>query len=501
MSAPPTKSRVVRNTFILYARMIVTLLVSLYTSRVVLQQLGVVDFGILNVVGGVIALLSFLERSIITTFQRFLCIEIAKGTIDTQRKVLGSAYWIQFIVALSVILLGETAGLWFVEEKLVIPVDRLEAAKVLYQITIAIFVVNMVRVIYNALIISYEEMSAYAYLCIFEAIGKLLIAYLLMATTHDSLITYSFLLLGVNIVITISYYLIAIRKCGNIHPIWLGVTSYFKKMISFASLNIVGSMSHVIKNQGLNFLLNIFGETTVLNAARSISLQVYTAVYSFVTNFQTAFAPFQMKTFHADSATGNEQKLFELTRFSFYILSVMAIPIIYATDYILHLWLGDNVPYYTVPFTRIVLFMGIFEALSNPLINNIYAEGKIKILQILVFIINMGILTISYLLLSYGFDCISVYIADFVAAILCYVTRIYIAYRYTGLKVWHYILEVIRPLALLSFIALAIYCLFALIGINMWCAILATELAFLFLVYYYLEPQLRSFVIAKFKRR
>ena len=477
--------------------MIVTLLVSLYTSRIVLQQLGVEDFGILNVVGGVIALLNFLERSVITTFQRFLCLEIAKGGTDSQRKIIGAAFVIQIILAFLVILLAETIGIWFVNEKLVIPFERIEAAHYLYQITIAIFVVNMFRVIYNAVIISYEEMSAYAYLCIFEALGKLLIVYFLKLTVYDKLVTYSFLLFCVNVIIALCYYIIARRKCGNITPLFNGLFFYFKKMLSFASLNILGSMSHVIKNQGLNFLLNIFGCTTILNAARSVSLQVYTAVYAFVTNFQTAFGPFQMKTFHADSVVSNEQKLFELTRFSFYILAIMAIPIMYATDEILHLWLGENVPAYTVPFTRIVLLMGIFEALSNPLINNIYAAGRIMALQILVFLINISVLILSYLLLSKGYDSISVYWADLGAAVFCYTIRVYIAHKHTSLNVVHYLSKVTQPIMILSIGAAIIYKLSLMTNISVWLTAFLVEFILLLSIVFVFEPQLRFYILSR----
>ena len=433
-----------RNTFILYIRMVVTLLVSLYTSRIILEILGVEDFGIYNVVGGVVAMLGFLSQSLTVTFQRFFCMEIAVNNVTEQRKILGASLILMAGIVSIVIALSETVGLWFIKNHLVIEPNRLSCAKIVFQTSIISFAFNLVKSIFNAIIISYERMTAYAYLCIVEVVSKLGIVYFLLLVNGDKLEAYAWLVLAVNAIYLQLYIGYCRIKFKEIKPSFNGYRMTLKKLFSFSSLSIIGSMSHIVKAQSLNFILNIFGGA-VVNAARAISQQVYYAVYSFVSNFQTAFSSYQLKNTVVKNQSKNISDLYNFSFLSFHIMMLMIIPIVFNIDSILHLWLGDNVPRYTSLFTIMVLIMGIFDALSCPLINLINASGKIKTLQISIFIINISVIPFSILLLKMGMELTTVYVMDMIAVFWSYIARILVSWKHAAVEIGGYLCHLLLP--------------------------------------------------------
>lgn len=444
------------NTLILYVRMVVSLLVSLYTSRVILEILGVEDFGIFNVVGGVVAMLGFLSQSLTVTFQRFFCMEIAVNNIDEQRRIFGASLILMGGIVGIVIIFSETAGLWFLEHHLVISPDRISCARIVFQASIISFAINLVKSIFNAIIISYEKMTAYAYLCIVEVLTKLGIVYLLLLISGDKLEAYAWLVLAVNGIYLLLYISYCRVKFKEITPSISDYQVTLKKLFSFSSLSIVGSMSHIVKAQSLNFILNIFGGA-VFNAARAISQQVYYAVYSFVSNFQTAFSSYMLKNAIVADKDKNISDLYNFSFISFHIMMLMIIPIAFNIDSILNLWLGENVPKYTSYFTIMVLIMGVFDALSSPLINIINATGKIKTLQISIFIINICVIPVSILLLKIGVELTSVYIVDLIAVFCSYLVRMCVSCKYTPVKIGSYMQQLLLPVFTILLIYITIF--------------------------------------------
>ena len=342
--------RIAKNTLMLYIRMLFTMGVSLFTSRVILQTLGIEDYGIYSVVGGIITMFAFINGGMISATQRFLTFEIGKGNLLQLKKVFSTSLQIHTLIAFVIVLLGETVGLWFLYEKLVIPPDRLVAALWVYQCSIIVCVINIMSVPYNADIIAHEKMSAFAYISIIEVILKLAIVYMLYVTPWDKLITYSILLLIVQLIIRCIY----ARYCSNhfeeSHYCHQVDKSLFKEMFAFAGWSFWGNLAGVLYTQGLNMMLNMFFGP-IVNAARGIAVQVQAAVQQFIGNFQVALNPQITKNYATGELVQMHILMFRSARFSFFLLYLLTLPILLETNYILTLWL-ETVPADAVVFTR-----------------------------------------------------------------------------------------------------------------------------------------------------
>ncbi|MDE7119233.1 MAG: hypothetical protein K2O10_01345, partial [Muribaculaceae bacterium] len=414
-----------------------------------LELLGSDDFGIYGVIGGVVALFSFLSRTLTVSFNRFICIGIAHDDTREINHVVGASIVIQLLIIGLVLVLGETIGLWFINNYLVIKPEKLVAAHVVFQFSVATFILNIFTSAYNSIIISFEKMSVYAYICIFEVIAKLAVVFALALSASNRLEYYSGYIFGVQAIILAVYYFYARKAYPQIRAVFAGCRRYVRSMVSFAGYGFIGSFAFVVKNQSLNFLLNIFGGPA-LNAARAISFQVYTAVYNFVGNFQTAFSPYILKRQACDSVNTCNNDVSVFTHMSFAIMCLIMIPIWFAAPQIIHLWLGDNVPEFTVIFTRLILIIGLCEALSAPLQNIISGSGNIRGLQISAFAVYMLVVGVSYLLLRWGYSPSSVYYVDVAANLLMLGLRVLIAWRITDLRLGTYLCRTALPVALVS---------------------------------------------------
>lgn len=291
--------RIAKNTLMLYIRMLFTMAVSLFTSRVVLNTLGVEDYGIQNVVGGVISMFTFINGGMVSSTQRYLNFEIVKGNADRLRSVFNTALQIHALIALVIIILGETVGLWFLLEKLVIPEERMTAAMWVYQCSIIACAVNILSVPYNADIIAHEKMSAFAYISILDVTLKLVIVYLLVVSPIDKLIAYAILTLLVQLLIRYVYTRYCNKHFQESFVEWRFNKPLFKEMLSFAGWSFLGNLAAILYTQGLNMMLNIFFGP-VVNAARGIAVQVQSAVHQFVSGFQTALNPQITKIMHLE---------------------------------------------------------------------------------------------------------------------------------------------------------------------------------------------------------
>lgn len=434
------KRRIAKNTILLYVRMLFLMLISLYTSRVILAALGIEDYGIYNIVGGVVTVFTLISGSLQAAVVRFITYELGKGDTDKLRVVFSSCIIIQWIIAIVFIVLAETIGLWFVNEKLVIPVERMLAANWVYQLSILTFFINLISVPYNATIIAHEKMSVYAYISIFEGVSKLFVALLILYSPIDKLIFYAILLSLIAVIVRIVYGAYCKRHFDECVFSFKYNKEVFNQIFSFAGWNVIGATSAVCRDQGGNILINLFSGPSV-NAARGVAIQVSNAIQGFVNSFQTALNPQITKSY----ASGESCFMFKLisdgARYSYYILFFIALPLLLNTDYILSIWLKE-VPEHTNTFMRLVIILTLIESLSGPLITAMYATGKVKRYQIVVGGLQMLNLPFSYVALKLGFPPESVFVVANFLAVACLIARVIMLKPLLNLPVKKYVTEV-----------------------------------------------------------
>ncbi len=406
--AETNNKRVAKNTLFLYFRMILIMLVTLYTSRVVLAQLGIKDYGIYNVVGGVVTMFAFLNNCMTTSTQRFLTFELGKGNTQRLKDVFAASLNIHIAIALTIVVLAESIGLWFVNYKLVIPADRLVAANWVFQFAILSFCVNIIQVPYNAVIIAHEKMNVYAYISIVEVMLKLGIVYLFSVSPFDKLIAYAVLIFAVQLLIRAIYQIYCRKNYEESKFRLFWDKSLYQQMSGFAGWNLFGSLAWMLRDQGLNIVLNLFFGP-VINAARGVATQVSGAVMNFISNFQVALNPQITKNY----ANGNIQEMEKLTylgiKFSYIILFFLAFPLSLNINYVLRLWLVE-VPDYTALFIILIMIDSMVGNLFGvPLMTSLSATGKIRNYQIVVSFIILLIVPVGYIALRLGCDAPSVF--------------------------------------------------------------------------------------------
>ncbi|MDD4781697.1 MAG: MATE family efflux transporter [Tissierellia bacterium] len=425
----------------LYFRMILTMLVTLYTSRIILNTLGVVDYGIYNVVGGVVALFGFFNSAMSSATQRFLSFEIGKNDFKQLRKTFNASQVIHVGIAFFIFILSETIGLWFVKTYLVIPPERLDAAIWVYHCSVLSFMVTVIQVPYNATIIAHERMNVYAYVSIFEVVLKLFIVFLLTYISYDKLKLYGILYLIVVLIIAGIYRLYTYYNFSETKFEIVNDKKLYKTLINYSAWNLFGNFSGVAKGQGVNILLNMFFGPSV-NAARGISTQVQGALNGFVNNFQMAVNPQIIKSYAVGDKEYMTQLIIRSSKYSFYLLYILSLPIILEVDQILVLWL-KTVPEYTPIFTVLVLVVILIDCISGPLMTAIQATGKIKVYQAVVGTLLILILPISYIYLRRGYSPeVTLYI-NIVIAIVALVIRLYIVMKLLEFPIIIFIKEVI----------------------------------------------------------
>ena len=425
----------------LYLRMFLTMIVGLYTSRVVLATLGVEDFGIYSVVGGIVSMLSFINAAMSLSTSRFLTFEIGRGDVCRTQKVFSTAFEIHMAVSLLILFLAETVGLWFVVNKLVISEDRMIAAMWVYQCSILSMIVCVTQVPYNAVIISHEKMNVYAYVELLNVFLKLLVVYFLLIGKADRLILYAVLQLCVSIFIALIYRIYSKIKYEECRITWMYDKHIIKPMLGFTVWSILGNVSYIGLTQGVNILLNLFFGP-VVNSARAVAVQVQTTLISFWTNFLTAINPQIIKSYASNEVSRLHELVSMGSLYAFFLMLIFTVPVISETPYLLKLWL-NNVPDYTVVFVRLALLLSLIDCISEPLVNAIKATGVIKIYQIVVSIILLSILPISYILFKHNYPPFYVYIINIVISVLCLFVRVYFVNDIIGLSMRYFILNVI----------------------------------------------------------
>ena len=416
--------------------------VSLYTSRVVLQTLGVEDYGIYNVVGGVVAMFGFLNNAMTTSTLRYLTFELGKKDFNQLRKVFSTSINIHILISVAIIILAETIGLWFLYEKMVIPETRINAAIWVYQLSLITTVVAVMSYPYNAAIIAHEKMSAFAYISVIEVVLKLAIVYLLIwISSADKLILYAALICLIQVAIRIIYSRYCAKHFAETKYFFVRDKSLFKEMLSFAGWNLWGNSASIMFNHGLNILLNVFFGP-VVNAARAIAVQVQSAIHLFSTNFQMAINPQITKMYAAGRLDDMHRLVFRSSKYTFCLLLILCLPVIFETPFILQIWL-KTVPEYTVTFLRIMLVTIIIDSSANSLMVSAAATGKVKKYQSIIGGILLTIVPISYIVLRLGAPPYSVFIVHLLVCCIAYVVRLFIVRPMIRLRVLCYFKEVI----------------------------------------------------------
>lgn len=393
---------IAKNTIVLYARMVLFLIISLFTARIVFNALGVDNYGIYNLVGGIIVLFSFLNNALGTATSRYVTTEISVGTVDSTRKVFNICLQTHILIALIILVLAETVGLWGVNNILNIPEDRLYAANWVYQLSVFSALIGVIQSPYNSTIVAYEKMSIYAYFSIIDVVAKLLVIILIQYMDGDKLILYAIMMFFSSFLYASVTWLYCVRKFPICSLIKYRNGQIFKEIFQFTSWSLLGQLAVVGTNQGVNILINIFF-TVAINAAMGIANQITSIVNGFITNFQIAFRPPIMKSYAAKEYDDLFLLVMRTSKMSSYLILIFAVPIIIETHNVLTLWLGNDVPQYSELFCQFSLGYMYFEAIAAPLWMVIYSDKVIKKYQLITSSIYSLNFLLSYLFLLLGF--------------------------------------------------------------------------------------------------
>lgn len=444
--------RIAKNTLFLYLRMFLMMAISLFTSRIILSTLGVSDYGIYNVVGGVVAMFGLLSGSITNSITRFLTFELGKKDYTQLQKVFSTSLNVMFVLSFVIVVIGEIVGIWFLNYKMNIPKGRMEAANWAFQCSLMTFVMNLISIPYNSTIVAHEKMSAFAYISIFEVVIKLLIVYSLYVSPFDKLKSYVVLLLMLSFVIRFIYGFYCKRHFMEATYHFVYDKVLLKKMTGFAGWNFFGQGAYMMNNEGVNIVINLFFGVTV-NAARGIAMQVNNAVNQFVTNFMMALNPQITKNYASGELEEMHKLVYRGAKFSYFLMLFFLIPICLETEMILHLWL-NVVPDYSVAFVRWTLVITTMGMLSNTLITALHATGNIKKYMIVVGIVEISNFPLTYLMFKMGFNPLAAYYVYFAVYLVLMFLRLFLIKNLIRMKAKAYMQEVYLKVLLVTFASL-----------------------------------------------
>lgn len=446
--------RIAKNTLFLYLRMILVIGISLYTSRVILRVLGVSDYGVYNVVGGIIGMLGYINTLLAGGTSRFLTISLGRGDKNEIRRIFSLSNLLCFLSAAIFLLFGETLGLWFVNTHLNIDPARINAAIWVYQFSLISATLTVFQLPYSSSIIAHEKMNVYAYMSILEVIMKLIIVYALLAFDIDKLKLYGALMCSVSAVNLLVYALYCHAKFEETTLRFYFEKKKFKEMFSYSGWNMVGAFANVLNNYGLNVLLNIFFGT-VVNAARGLAVQVNNVATQLYSNFQTASQPQIVKYYAQGDIDGMSRLINNTSKYSGYLLLCLIIPVIFNANELLQIWLG-HYPEYTAVFVRLILLQTLCAAIDFPVGMGIHAVGRMKLPNLTVALIYIAIFPITYISMRLGAGpTISYLIYIAISPIILYVDLL-ILKKYTGFSIVIFLREVIAPILVITILGAVI---------------------------------------------
>lgn len=451
MDTSSSNKRIIQNTLMLYVRQIINVIVSLYMVRVVLNILGVEDYGVYNVIGGMVSMFSFLSGSMATASQRFFSYEIGCDEKDKLKKIFSISVEIYVILSLVVLVVAETYGLWFLNNKIVIPEGRLEAARWVYQCAVISFLMNLMTTPYMAFFTASEDMKIYANMSIVESALKLVIVFLLKLLSKDKLKLYAVLMLVVPFADFVIYMLVGRKKYPECRYSFIWDKSLFRLLMNYSGWNLFGASVGVAKNQVVSIFLNMkFGP--IVNTARGIAIQVSSAVSSFASNYSTAVRPQIVKRYAANQKQDMMTLVYQSSKMTAFLMYFFILPVSIEMPTVIQLWLGQ-IPEYVVDFTRLVLIDVLIEAVAYPLMSAAQATGKIKLYQSVVGGIQLLNLPLAYLSISLGAPASSVYIIAIVLTVFAFIARLFVLKKLIGLSVRDYFKQAILPVLSVYFLS------------------------------------------------
>lgn len=443
---------IAKNTIYLYIRMMFTMIITLYTSRVILQVLGVNDFGIYQSVGGVVSFLTFINNALSGASSRFLTYELGTGNHNKLARTFSTTLTVQLLLAVTIVLLTELCGMWFLQNRLVIPPNRMEAATWVFHISVFTILLNFIQIPYSACIIAHEKMKVYAYMGIIEVSLNLAIVFFIGISEIDKLVLYSILIAIMNAGLCFFYYFYCRKRFIETHYKLIFDRKIFRTVFRFSGWSFLANGSIALNNQGVLILLSMFFSPAIV-AARAISLQVNLAANKFVNNFRTAVNPQIIKRYAAKDYEGSKRLLLASTKYSYYLMLVICLPLILLTDFVLHLWLGV-VPDYTETFLKIIIIQSLFQVFDTSFYTALYAKGRLRENALISPMIGFLQFPIIYTLFKYG----SSPVALSWAGLICYMflgllIKPILLIRFVDYT-WADILDVFRPCLFVTILAL-----------------------------------------------
>ncbi len=454
--------RIARNTFLLYFRMLLMMFIGLFTSRIVLQKLGIDDYGVWNAVGGIVMMFSMVTDCVSSAIHRFLAFELGTGDSLRLKKAFSSGVYVQFVLILLLVVLVGGLGYWFLENKMVIPDGRMDAARTVLYVSMGILSLSILSVPFNASIVAHEKMSAFALLSIVEAALKLVVALVISISPYDKLKTYAFLMLAVALIVRASYILYCRRHFEETRGALVYDRESLREMSGFAGWSFIGSGANALNTHGINLLTNVFFGV-VLNAARGVAAQVENVVRQFVNNFLTALNPQITKSW----AAGEKHYCFELVlkgvKFSYLVILLFLLPLLFEAQGILKLWLVD-VPGYSADFVRLALAVLLIDMSGNSLMILQLATGKVKSYYIVTGLSSLLCLPAVWLAFRLGAGPRWAYIILIAFYLIIYLAKVAIVHKSTGLPVGKLVKKVIFPLCAVTVLSLILP---ALVAMNM----------------------------------
>ncbi len=442
-----SNKRIAKNTLYLYFRMFVFLLMGLFTARVTINALGVSDYGLLNVVGGVMGFIGYFSTLLSSGTSRYLTVGLGKGDIRELKKVFSVCGTLHFGMAVATLLIGETIGLWFVNYKLVIPADRMFAANYIYQLSLLSAFLGVTQSPYMASVIAHEKMSTFAFMSIFDVVFKLIIVCLLLYVDTDKLMMLSTFYTITSLLTFLMYRIYCLRKFEECSMRFMWDKKLSKDIWNYVGWNSIGSFAYMANTQGITVILNLFF-STVVNAARGIAATVNTNIYNFVYNFQTAVRPQITKLFAVGDFESMNRLICNSAKYSSYLLIIIGLPVFIETDFLITLWLG-HVPEYVVAFIRITLIEMLLKSIDLPIGDGIQAVGKMKIPNITSSLVYLSVLPTIYVALSLGASPVMAYVITCLAYPLALVCDLWILHKYTGFGISFYCKDILARVAVI----------------------------------------------------
>lgn len=446
-----SNKRIAKNTAYLYVRMLASMIVSLYTTRIILEALGVADYGIYNVVGGFVAMFGFFNSVLQSGTRRFITLHLGKGDLRLLKETFTTAMYTHSVISVVVLLLAETVGLWFLNYQLVIPADRLAAANFVYQFSIVSTLLTIMQTPYISVVTAHEKFDIYAYMSIFDVVMKLLIVYCLIHLPGDKLILYAALICAINVISITIYRIYCHRNFPECVFSLKRNKSVFKSMLNFSVWTAMGHLSAILSSHGQNIVLNLFFGT-LLNAARGLSETVTWLVKQFIFSFLTAANPQLVKFHGAGNREAFNHLIFNISQYTLFLFSVIAIPVFLEIDFVLKVWL-ETVPQYTALFVKAVLLISLISFANNMIDQGIVAIGRVKESCIFVTPIYLAILPATYLMFKTGNSPVTCYIATGVASLLGFVANLRLLSKYNSFPAMKYLRQIFIKNTLLALAA------------------------------------------------